>query len=498
MSLFDKFKDDYPYIQKAVWFIEKRNGVCNTSNYDDEFNTLIQQYEDDPTIELYKKLYYHYPSVLTLLRILHPEEFDNIIVNKVYDYMINNLIIGCIPVLIINQLVELFADIINYNDQSKELFVLTKDIFTPDELTLKWIKVENTFDQYLISMFEKIVNKLFEYLETCDFTEKVLTKIRVDLGKLLNKKYVSYFYDKNAYKRNALNTFNYTQYAPKIAIFKNGYINLETDEFICSITKIFDENNQCMNIAWDNINPPETNSIDNNTKYIISMLNKMFYSKLDKSIVLIFGLMSNNMLTLFENLFGTYITHVSLKEYVVHGDSIHTKFVFIDTPADISLSLIYRKLHENQYVFLNCSNNQLPRFTGGLNSNKLTVFSIDTDYFSHSTMYTFFADIIYSDFDVIEPFTVKLIKENLLCETNSAEYFCRACMVYNEENITDENIVDNTTYSEQEIFKRYLTFCKNNKLTATTSTGLFAIMNTRNIIIEGDVGSRVLKGFKLV
>lgn len=497
MSLLDKFESDYPYIKKAVWFIEKQNGVCNTAEYDEEFKNLIQEYERDPTIELYKKLYYHYPSTLTLLRILHPEEFDNIIVDKIYDYMIDKLMNGYIPALIINQLVELLSDIINYNDQSKELYILTKDRFDENELTLKWIKVENTFDQYLILMFEKIVNKLFEYTTDCDLSDKEVKKVRSDLVKLLgNKKYVTYFYERNAYKRNAVTTLNYTQYVPKIAIFKNGYINLETNEFICSITEIFDENNQCMNIAWDDINPNDACSIDNNTKYIISMLNKMFYSKLDKSITLICGLMSNTMLTLFENLFGTYITHVSIKEYVVHGDSIRTKFVIIDAPGDISLNLIYKKLHENQYVFLNCSNNQLPRFIGNLNSDKLTVFSIDSEYFSQSTVTTFFKDIIYSDICVPEPFSVQLIKENLLCETNSAEYFCRACIVY--ENNTDENVVDSRTYSEQEIFKRYLAFCKNNKLTATTSTGLFSFMQTRDIIIEGDVGSRVFSGFKLV
>lgn len=486
-SLQKYFVNDYEYIQKAIWFIEKNQGLTVTDEYDSEWNEVKELYDNEPTIELFMRMHYHYPSELIMLRILHPDDFDDIIVDKIYNDVIDNFVVGCINTTIINDLVNILTNIVNYNSQSKELYVLCKNIYTKNQLTLKWIKVSDSFEMYLLSIFEKIIGKIIEYIS--DFDSKEVTKIKTELSKLTSAKYVKLFYNKNVYKRQSIYTHNFTDFNQNNVIFKNGYLNLDTDEFVCSIANIFDENNQCMNIEWKEY--CESNlSTDYNVKYIISMLNKMFYNKVSKSISIVYGSSSIAFMNLIEQLFGSYIVHVSVKEYISKYSEIKSKFVIIDAPSDISLSLVYNKLNENQYALLNCSNNHFPKFVGTVDTNKINIFTIDHDIFNRYSIETFFADIIFSDEFVNEPFTANIVKQSLLNEINSADYFCKACMVFGEEE---------ESYSEVDLYKYYITFCKNNNLIRNTITGFINVLSLRPVNIEGgEIGSRIFSGFKIV
>lgn len=491
MSFAKIFNNDYEYIQKAVWFIEKSNDVKVTDKYNDEWNNLNKLYDEEQTIELFKKLHYHYPPVMTLIRILHPDKFDEIIIDKIYNNVINNLVIGRINMMIINCLVNEFANIINWNGQSKELFVLCKDIYTNQTLTLKWSKVTESFNIYLMSIIESIIDKIIEYIDELDeLDEKYAIKIKSELSKLPSIKYIQLFYSKNECKRHCNYTHSFTQTCNNICIFKNGYLNIDTEEFICSISKIFDENNQCMNIEWQQYTESGLSS-DNIVKYILSIVNKMFYYKLPKMINIVYGLTSRKFMSLFENLFGSYVTRISIKEFISKNNEINTKFVIIDSPAEISLSVIYNKLKDNQYVIIDCSNNQFPKFTGTINTDKINILSIDHEIFNKYSVDTFFADMIDSIEDINEPFNNQIIKESLLNEINSAEYFCRAFMLFDNEPD------DEDSYTEVDLYKRYVSFCKSNKLSINTITGFINVISLRPINITGDIGSRIFNGFRL-
>ena len=197
------FIRDTESIKRAVWFVEKNNGVTVDDTYLQEWTELTEQYNENPSSELFMKLYYHYPSVMTLLRIIHPDDFDDVVVDTVVAKMEGKIMIGCINTTIVNHLVTLFANIMNWNSQSKELYVLCKCDST--DLKLSWKRVSQSFDLYLIGIFERITEKLLHMLEdTVD--AKLFGKIVTELGKL--PKYVPTFYAKNAYKRQASHTNN--------------------------------------------------------------------------------------------------------------------------------------------------------------------------------------------------------------------------------------------------------------------------------------------------
>lgn len=490
MSLAKIFSNDYEYIQKAVWFIEKSNDVEVTDKYDNEWNELNELYDEEQTLDLFKRLHLHYPSVMTLVRILHPEVFDKIIIDRIYEKVINNLIIGRINMMIINYLVDEFTDIINWNGQSKELFVLCKNVYTCQSLSLKWTKVSDSFSIYIMSLFENIIDKIIEYVDENGSDPKEIAKIKSEVSKLPSAKYVQLFYAKNEYKRHSTYTHSFTQPCNNMCVFKNGYLNIDEDEFICSIAEIFDENNQCMNIEWKQYDESNMSS-DIVVKYILSMINKMFYNQLPKVINIVYGLTSRKFISLFENLFGSYVTRTSLKDFISKGNDIHTKFVMIDAPADISLNAVYNKLKDKQYAILDCSNNQFPKFTGSVNTDKINIFSVDYEIFNKYTVETFFADMIYADEEVAEPFNNQIIKESLLNEINSAEYFCRACMLFDDEN-------EEEMYTEIDLYKRYVSFCKANKLIVNTITGFINVIYQQiNVKSSGVIGSRIFSGFRL-
>ena len=124
--MFKYFVNDSEAIQKAVWFVEKNNGKEVDNTYEQEWQELNNQYNEEQTSELFVKLYYHYPDTMTLLRVLHPVDFDNIVVDTVVKNMEGKIVIGCINTSIVNHLVTLFANIMNWNSQSKELYILCK------------------------------------------------------------------------------------------------------------------------------------------------------------------------------------------------------------------------------------------------------------------------------------------------------------------------------------------------------------------------------------
>ena len=474
------FANDIESIKRAVWFIEKNNGVTVDDTYLQEWTELTEQYNENPTSELFIKLYYHYPSVLTLLRIIHPNDFDDYVVDTVVSKMNGKIMIGCINTTIINHLVTLFADIMNWNSQSKELYVLCKE--SSEDLKLSWKRVSQSFDLYLIGIFERITEKLLIELDG-SIDPKLFAKIVTELGKL--PKCVSIFYAKNAYKRQANCTNNFTSYDENIMIFKNGYIDLNTDEITYTIVNVFDNFNQCMSIDYTETDyQPLSNDVI--VKYIMSLLNQMFYNKIDKQITFVYGSRSRSFVQLFENLFGTYTIRVTLKDYNSKAE-YGNKFIIIDSPSEVSVSLIAKKLQDHQNVLIDCSNNQLPKLTGTFNPDKVNIFPVNHDIFDNLNSQTFFEEIFNASETVETPFSINVDKENLMCEANSAEYFCKSMIDYNEEE----------TYTETDLYKKYIAFCKANKLPTLTVLSLYNIIRVYNVDITGDIGSRVYSGFKL-
>lgn len=475
------FASDIESIKRAVWFIEKNNGVEVDDTYLQEWTELTKQYNENPTSELFIKLYYHYPSVLTLLRIIHPNDFDDYVVDTVVNKMIGKIMIGCINTTIINHLVTLFADIMNWNSQSKELYVLCKE--SSEDLKLSWKRVSQSFDLYLIGIFERITEKLLHNIEESGIDPKLFAKIVTELGKL--PKCVSIFYAKNAYKRQASYTNNFTSYDENIMIFKNGYIDLNKDEVTYTIVNVFDDFNQCMNIDYKEIDYQQISS-DAVIKYIMSILNQMFYNKIDKQITFVYGSRSRTFVQLFENLFGTYTIRVALKDF--NGKTEYgNKFIIIDSPSELAVSLIAKKLQDHQNVIIDCSNNQLPKLTGTFNPDKVNIFPVNNDVFDNLDSQSFFEEIFNASGNVDVPFTINIDKENLMCEANSAEYFCKAMIDLNEKE----------TYTETELYKKYITFCKANKLSTLTVLSLYNVIHKYDVDITGDIGSRVYSGFKL-
>ena len=163
------------------------------------------------------------------------------------------------------------------------------------------------------------------------------------------------------------------------------------------------------------------------------------------------------------------------------------KLVIIDAPTEMSVSLILRKLQEHQNIIIDCSNNQLPKITGTFNPDKVNIFPINHDIFNRLDKHTFFNEIFNADDEIVIPFCINIDKENLVCESNSAEYFCKSMIDYDEDE----------SYTETDLYKRYITFCKANKLTTLTVLSLYNVIRVYNINITGDVGSRVYSGFKL-
>lgn len=480
--MFKYFVNDSEAIQKAVWFVEKNSGKEVDDTYEQEWQELNNQYNEEQTSELFVKLYYHYPDTMTLLRVLHPVDFDNIIVNTVVKNMEGKIVIGCINTSIVNHLVTLFANIMNWNSQSKELYILCKEVHTP-ELKLSWRRVTQSFDIYLVNIFERITGKLLESLEgTLD--EKTYGKVVTELSKL-PKQYVPVFYAKNAYKRQANHTNYFTSFDENIMIFKNGYINLDTDEIIYSIVNTFDEYNQCMNIDYEDTEYTSLSS-DPVIKYIFSVLNNIFYNNIDKQVTIVYGTQSRVFMQLIEDLFGTYVTRVTMKDFNSKNEYFN-KIVIIDAPTEMSVSLILRKLQEHQNIIVDCSNNQLPKITGTFNPDKVNIFPINHDIFNRLDKHTFFDEIFNADDEIVIPFCINIDKENLMCESNSAEYFCKSMIDYDEDE----------SYTETDLYKRYITFCKANKLTTLTVLSLYNVIRVYNINITGDVGSRVYSGFKL-
>lgn len=474
------FIRDTESIKRAVWFVEKNNGVTVDDTYLQEWTELTEQYNENPSSELFMKLYYHYPSVMTLLRIIHPDDFDDVVVDTVVAKMEGKIMIGCINTTIINHLVTLFADIMNWNSQSKELYVLCKCDST--DLKLSWKRVSQSFDLYLIGIFERITEKLLHMLEdTVD--AKLFGKIVTELGKL--PKYVPTFYAKNAYKRQASHTNNFTSYDENIMIFKNGYLDLNTDEVTYTIVNVFDDFNQCMNIDYTDVEE-STMSKDAIVKYTMCLLNQMFYNKIDKQITIVYGSRSRSFIQLFESLFGTYITRVSMKDF--NGKTeFGNKFIIIDSPSELSVSLISRRLHDRQNVFIDCSNNQLPKLTGTFDPDKVNIFPVNHDIFDRLDNRSFFEEIFNATDEIETPFSINIDKENLMCEANSAEYFCKSMIDYEEDE----------TYTETELYKKYIAFCKANKLPTLTVLSLYNVIRVYNINITGDIGSRVYSGFGL-
>ena len=476
MSVQHIFANDFDYIKKAVWFIEKRNNIIVDYTYIDEWNDLIAKYDEEQTLDLYKKLYYHYPSTMTLMRILHPKDFDNIIIREVCNSVKNHLVVGCANITIINKLVSLFTELINWNNQTKELFILTKDKYNKDEITLKWLKVSSSFDLYLIELLEQIVDNLIPEVDP---------KVEKELVKLSTIKYITLFYSKNAYRRNASNTNYFTEDYDNIMIFKNGYFDIDSEEFTATISNTFDENNQCMNISFDNYDESKF-SKDISLKFIISVLHNIFYNKVSKTINIVYGMTSQDFLNIFERLFGSYVKQTTMRDFVTRPDQYNNKFIFVDVPTEMSLNIVHSCLHEGQHMFINCSNNHFPKFKGTIDSYKYNILYIQHDVFRRYTVTELFADILYSDEFIDEPFNIKLLKENIYCESDSAEFFCKSQIIYDE----------NESYEEAYIYKEYIKFCKNHNLSINTATGFFNVLQN-HVSCEGDIGSRMFNGFKL-
>ena len=53
------------------------------------------------------------------------------------------------------------------------------------------------------------------------------------------------------------------------------------------------------------------------------------------------------------------------------------------------------------------------------------------------------------------------------------------------------------TYTETELYKKYIAFCKANKLSTLTVLSLYNVIHKYDVVITGDIGSRVYSDFKL-
>lgn len=485
MSFQKYFINDYDYIKKAVWFIEKNDGIeLSNEEWDAEWQKAYDAYDKNETIEGWIKMYYHYPSIMTLLRLLHPDQFDNIIVNKVVDAIKDNYVKGCLNITIVNHLVKEFKELINWNAQSKKIFVLSKNIHNENELKFKWVEVTTEFLMYLIELYEKIVEKMITVVEDDD-----LTKVKMELKSLPTMKYAELFLQKNAYRRHALLTNNYTEFNNNIMIFKNGFLDINTDQFYASISNTFDEFDQCMNLEWhcDDIVAENNLSKDNIVQWILYKMHEIFYNNIDKSVNIIYGLTSSVFMHLMFDIFGAYIYRTSYKDFISKGTDIHNKIVVIDSPEEVNYNVLMKNMYSNQHVFINCTNNQIPKFINLMDSSSINFFLINQITWSQYSTEECFYDIIFAEDEITEPFILNVYKEGLLCDANSVEYFIRSCINYSDDN----------SYTENDIYRKYLNFCKNNKMKILSSSSLFSLLMQKNVNVEGDIGQRIFSGFTI-
>lgn len=412
---------------------------------------------------------------LCLLRVLHPKEFDDYVIELIAeDYQYS---LGLNYSYVINKVVDIYKNIIKYNVQSKTLYTLQKE--PGDQLILSWKETSKVFNNYLLLLFDRLIPVL---VKKTDEEPKILTKLITELRKLCTTKAIEEIYNKISYMYHSENTNDFTYDNKNILIFQNGYMDLDTGSFTESIIKKFDEDNQCMNIRYNN-NPVTSLSKDINLEYMFSRLNKIVHNHINKSITLLIGPNTNMFINKVNNLFGTYIQHVNIKDY--YKNDYNKKLIVIDSPDEIDLNKLNNNIHNKQHILL-CCGNKTPKFTNVIDLNELDIFNINTSYFDMCNIDDLFADIMSYNNELNEPFSVNIIKENILCECNSAEYFTRACINYD----------DNTEmFTEQDIYKKYLSFCKSNKLSICTVTTLINILQSKNINVDGDIGSRVFNGF---
>lgn len=407
---------------------------------------------------------------LSLMYVLYPDKFFELVI----DDICNNFkyLIGCNYSYIINKLVDNLKYIINYNQDTKTIYTIHLDDYKDDTIQLSWIKTSNIFNNYVLS----IIDDLFPKIMSSISCEKTQSKLATELKKLYNPKALEEIYNKISYKyyKNNIND---------IIIFKNGYLNIKTNEFTSTIIRKFDNENQYMNLLYDDYT--SSMSKDHNINFILSSLNKIFYNKVNNSISLITGSNTCKLVKKINELFHTYISNISIKEF--YKSDIMKKIILITSPDEIDLTKICNKLN-NQHIFL-CCGLKTPKIVGLINVDAFNILNVETDYFDNCSNEDLFADIINTNTDIQEPFSSNIIKESINCDCNSAEYFICSCLDLNE---SDEEL-----HTEQEIYKYYLTFCKNNKLNILTVTTLIQSLQSKNISVEGDIGSRVFTGFKL-
>lgn len=407
---------------------------------------------------------------LSLLYVLHPEQFDEEVINNVCNGF--RYLIGCNYSYVINKFVDNLKYIVKYNSNSKTIYTLQIDEYTDKRIQLSWHETSNIFNNYILNLFENVFPKLIEKVEN----DKDLSKLVTELKKLYNPKAIDELYNKISYKSLRENIDD-------VIIFRNGYLNTKTDEFTETIIRKFDTENQYINMSYDNIKSSSL-SKDNDTEFILSILNKIFYNKINNSISLITGFNTCKFVKKITELFNTYVTCVSIKEY--YKNDYRKKIILITSPDEVDLTKINNKMN-NQHVFL-CCGLKSPKIIGLLNVDSFNIFNVETDYFDLCNSTELLSDIISNGYDLIEPFSSNLVKESINCDCNSAEYFIRSCLEFDG---SDE------IHTEQELYKYYLTFCKNNKLNILTVTTLIQSLQSKNISADGDIGSRVFTGFTI-
>lgn len=403
---------------------------------------------------------------LSLLYVLQPEKYEELVI----DNITNNFqyLIGCNYSYVINKLVDNLKYIIKYNSNNKKLYTLQIDEYNQNNIQLSWHETSNIFNNYILDIIENVFQKLIENSDNP-------IKLSTELKKLYNPKAMEEIYNKIYYKY-------FREKNNDIIIFKNGYLNTKTNVFTETIIRKFDEENQYINITYNNYE--SSMSKDYNINFILSILNKIFYNKINNSINLIVGTNTCNFVKKINELFNTYVENISIKEF--YKNNVMKKIIFIICPDEVDLTKICNKLlNHQQHIFL-CSGFKIPKIVGLLNVDSFNICQIESDYFDSCTSEDLLSDIINSNTEIIEPFSSNVIKESISCDCNSAEYFIRSCLIIDNNN--DE------VHTEQELYKYYLAFCKNNKLKVLSVTTLVQSLQSKNVIVEGDVGSRNFTG----
>lgn len=397
---------------------------------------------------------------LSLLYVLQPEEYEELVINNISDNF--KYLIGCNYSYVINKLVDNLKYIIKYNSNTKVLYTLQIDEYNKNHIQLSWHETSSIFKNYILDIIENVFPKLIENTD-----EK--NKLATELKKLYNPKAIEEVYNKIYYKY-------FREKNDDVIIFKNGYLNIKTNEFTETIIRKFDEENQYMNISYNNYE--SSLSKDYNINFILSILNKIFYNKINNSINIIIGQNTCNFVNKINELFNTYVANINIKDF--YKNNVMKKIIFIICPDEVDLTKVCNKLN-NQHIFL-CCGFKTPKMTGLLNVNTFNICQIESDYFESCTSEELLSDIINSNNEIQEPFTSNIIKESISCDCNSVEYFIRSCLIIDDNN--------DDVHTEQELYKNYLTFCKNYKLNVSTVTTLVQSLQSKNVHVDGDIGSR--------